>query len=47
MAQQPQVQQYIDPAEKPLSDASVNRYDIYSIKGAIDDEIIDVSYSCF
>ena len=31
---------YCDPKEHPLSETSVNKYDPYSLKGALDDEII-------
>lgn len=33
---------YIDPKEEPFSPSSINRFDIYSLKGALDDEIISV-----
>lgn len=33
---------YIDPKEEPISASSINRFDIYSLKGALDDEIINV-----
>ena len=32
----------MQPNTKPFSDVATNRYDIYSLKGALDDEIISV-----
>ena len=42
MAQKQEVKSYVDPKEAPISLSSINRYDIYSLKGAIDDEVTDV-----
>lgn len=42
MAKKNEKKVYIDPKEEPLSLQSINRFDIYSLKGALDDEIIAV-----
>ena len=42
MAKKNEKQVYIDPKEEPSSSQSINRFDIYSLKGALDDEVIAV-----
>ena len=38
---------YIDPKDQILSKSFINKYDCYSIKGALDDEIVNVSSFAF
>ena len=47
MAKKSEKSAYIDPKEEPISVSSINRFDIYSLKGALDDEIISVRTSYF
>jgi len=44
MAHKKEIKVYADPKESPFSASSINRFDIYSLKGALDDEIIDVGF---
>jgi hypothetical protein len=34
---------YASPAEQPFSEKAINKFDVYSLKGALDDEISSVS----
>ena len=33
---------YEPPSEKPFSEKAINKFDVYSLKGALDDEISSV-----